>query len=316
MPRLSAVILDQGGDQDSAATIRSAGFADEVLLIHPGTADQAAEEWVSLGARLVTGVSGEEATWRWAIEQATHDWVLCLQAGELVTPELAGSIRVLLDDGEPMHPSYGIQLETEFMGRPLSGPAHRRTRVRLVDRRHAPTSADAAPSAATGRLSGAVRQPAFRNVSAAVVAMDNESTLAAFVLAMGGRRPGALTLLAASAREFLRHYLGHQGFRDGVPGLAWAILQALRTALTHVKAHDLAPDVASSTRPPRRRVGERISLTREAPSDARAEVDEGGQPEGEEAALAEDDGAGSPDEAEQTRRAPADEHGAGAGPVE
>ncbi len=79
--------------------------------------------------------------------------------------------------------------------------------------------------------------------------MNTESTLAASGIAMSGRRPGAMRLIGGSARQFLRHYIRHQGFRSGSAGLAWAMLRAMGAALTYMKARDLGVDAAADREP-------------------------------------------------------------------
>ncbi len=253
VPRLSAVILLRDGDEEVARAIGSVGFADEVVLIGSEISGRVEAEARCLGARVVRAGSGASSGWRQVLERPTHDWVLRLESNEEVTPELAIAIRRLLDAGEPRHPAYQIRVVTAFMGRPLSGEGSGARRVRLVGRRRVSetdlsTGGDVVRSA-SGVLAGAIHRTAFRDVSSAVAAIDSESTLAASGIARSGRRPGPLGLIGGSARQFLRAYIGGQGFRNGSAGLSWAILQAMGAALAVMKAHDLGADAAAGGEP-------------------------------------------------------------------
>ena len=52
--------------------------------------------------------------------------------------------------------------------------------------------------------------------------------------------------------QFLRHYLFHQNFRNGVPGLAWSLMNALGSVLKYLKARELELREAQETPTPPR----------------------------------------------------------------
>ena len=261
MPEISAVILTRDDDQDLARSIRSVLFTNEVLVIHSGASDRVFEVSRPLGARVVKRTfAGDGFNDQWAVAEATHDWVLCLEAGEEVTPELAIAVRALLVEGEPPCAAYEVRLVTLFMGRLLScGAGSRVPRVRLFDRRRVERGAAPAPGAVVtsgtvGHLAGTISHHAVRDVSDAIARLNTESTFAATGIAMTGRRPGGLTLMLAAARQFLHHYVVRSAFRSGFPGLAWSLLKAMTAALTYMKAHELVTDAALVTEPRHTRV--------------------------------------------------------------
>src|SRR5512142_1819524 len=138
MPRLSAVVIAWNEEADIGRTLDAVRFADEVLVVDSGSTDRTVEICRSRGARVLEhAFEGYGPQKRWAVEQAQHDWVLCLDADEVPTPGLVAAVRGLLA-GEPPFPAYRLTFHTVFMGRPLRrGAIGRRGHVRLFDRRRA-----------------------------------------------------------------------------------------------------------------------------------------------------------------------------------
>jgi hypothetical protein len=182
---------------------------------------------------------------RWAVEQAAHDWVLCVDADEVVTPELAASIRTLLAGGDPPCAAYRFRFLTMFMGRPLAhGPISRRLHVRLFDRRRAgwtdaPVHEQVVTDAPVGELPGAVEHYTVHDLSESIGKMDAYATLAADELVRRGKRRSALGLILTPPVQFLRHYLLLQNFRNGIPGLAWSFMNAMGSVMKYLKAREL-----------------------------------------------------------------------------
>jgi hypothetical protein len=251
VPPLTAVIITLEDDPDPARTIGGVAFADEVLVIEAGADAPATSSDTVRGTRVLKHALGRDGpTTRWAVAEARHDWVLYLQAGEEVTPDLAVAIRTLLARGDPPCAAYHLEVATVFMGRPLHGRTiGLRTEIRLFDRRKvrwggAPALAQVVASGEVGRLPGAVQRRAVRNVSDGIARMNTQSTAAAAGIAMGGRSPGGFALVAGTARQFLCTYVRDGNFRNGFPGLAWSCLQAFGSAMTLMKAREVVAEDA------------------------------------------------------------------------
>lgn len=87
---LSVLILAKNEERNIEACIKSALFADEVIVIDDSSSDKTVEIATRLGAkvfhRAMNGDWGAQQTF--AIEQATSKWVFILDADERITPKL------------------------------------------------------------------------------------------------------------------------------------------------------------------------------------------------------------------------------------
>jgi glycosyltransferase involved in cell wall biosynthesis len=111
---ISCYIRAKNEERHIARAIAAAHrVAEEVIVIDGGSTDRTMELAMAAGARVI------EAPWRgWGKqkrigeEAATHDWVLDLDADEIVSVPLAEEIQSLFAAGEPPHAVYQMHMAT------------------------------------------------------------------------------------------------------------------------------------------------------------------------------------------------------------
>ena len=100
---------------DCLASVR---FADEIIVVDSFSTDRTLE----IARPVVTKLLQHEyvnpaAQKNWAIPQATHQWILILDADERATPELAAEIQAILQN--PKNDGYWIRRRNFFWGREI-----------------------------------------------------------------------------------------------------------------------------------------------------------------------------------------------------
>jgi len=91
---------------------------DEVLVVDSGSTDGTVEICKSLGAEVISRPwPGYGPQKRFAESACRHDWVLNLDADEVVTPDLAKEIVDLFRNGPPDHPFFRFKVVTVYPGR-------------------------------------------------------------------------------------------------------------------------------------------------------------------------------------------------------
>ncbi len=130
-PPISAYIRTKNEERLIGEVIRAAQqVAREVVLIDSGSTDRTIAIAEELGARVIREQwRGWGKQKRIAEDACTHDWLLDLDADEIVTPELAAEIRTLFANGEPQFRVYQNMMATA----PPVGEAW--MNYNLVDRR-------------------------------------------------------------------------------------------------------------------------------------------------------------------------------------
>ena len=84
-PGLSACIITLNEADRIGACLASLGFCDEIVVVDSGSSDGTREIASKAGARVIEhAFEGYRAQKDFAVNQAQHDWVLCLEADERV----------------------------------------------------------------------------------------------------------------------------------------------------------------------------------------------------------------------------------------
>lgn len=102
MPSLSVVIVAQDESRTIASVLQAVKeLATEILLVDSGSTDGTPQIATENGARVVhQDWLGYAAQKNFAMDMAVSDWILSLDADEIVTPELAEEIRQLLKSAD------------------------------------------------------------------------------------------------------------------------------------------------------------------------------------------------------------------------
>ena len=131
------IITHNEGDRIERCIRAARGIVDEIVVVDSGSSDDTVSKAQSLGARVVFGKwDGYGPQKRLAEDQARHDWILNLDADEVITDELAGEIAALMRMREPPLPPYRFRQVTVYPGKDkprLWADYH--NYVRLYDRR-------------------------------------------------------------------------------------------------------------------------------------------------------------------------------------
>jgi glycosyltransferase involved in cell wall biosynthesis len=103
-PRLSVTIVAQDEERTIGSVLNAVrGLADEVIFVDSGSTDRTIEIAMSYGVKYFhqdwLGYSGQK---NHAIDLASGEWILSLDADEILTPELVAEIRELLESPIPL----------------------------------------------------------------------------------------------------------------------------------------------------------------------------------------------------------------------
>lgn len=135
---LSCFIISKNEADRIAETIRSVRpWVDEVVVIDSESRDNTVQIAAREGARVITQPwLGFGAQKRFGEDHCRNDWVLNLDADEVITPELRDEIIALFAKGSPPNVAYRMPLDLVYPGAKKPRPwARDHFYVRLYDRR-------------------------------------------------------------------------------------------------------------------------------------------------------------------------------------
>ena len=241
---LTLVVITRDAGAQLEECLASAAFAAETIVVDSGSRDDTVEIARRLGARVVShewlGFGPQK---NFAVKQAAHDWVLCLDADERVSRELERSLRAAMI--EPRHSAYAMARRNRFLGRWLAhGEGYPDWSVRVFDRRRARWSEDAVhehvlTEGSIARLDGDLLHASGESLEAYLAKQNRYTTLQAEAMHARGERFSLLRLLLSPPFRFLRFYVLRGGFLDGTAGLVHIAIGCFNSFCKYAKLRAL-----------------------------------------------------------------------------
>ena len=241
---LSAVLITRNAAAVLDACLESLAFVDEIIVVDSASDDGTVEIAEKRGARVVQkewlGFGRQK---QFAVEQARNDWVLCLDADERVSPELAVSIQRAIV--APVSPVYRMPRRNRFLGRWLShGEGYPDWSPRLFNRMNARWSDDLVHekvlyAVTPGTLKGDLLHDSSDDLASYLDRQNRYTTLAARQAYELGRTASVTQLLFSPVVRFFKFYVFRLGFLDGVPGLLHITIGCMNSYMKYAKLMEL-----------------------------------------------------------------------------
>ena len=248
--KISAVIIAFNEENKIAEAVKSAEWADEVLVVDSESTDRTREISEKLGAKvLIRKWNGFASQKQFAADRAAHDWIFSLDADERVSEELKSAILSLRNKPEnELADGYRIPRLSFYMNRPIRhGGWYPDWQMRLFNRRRGRwkdvlihESVEMATGAKVEKLSGDILHYSVEDVSHHHRMIgERYAPLAARQMFERGKRATFFKVYTVGAVTFLQTYLLKGGFLDGLQGFAVARFAAHHSFLKYLLLWEL-----------------------------------------------------------------------------
>jgi len=244
---LSACIIACDEEDRIGPCLESLAFCDELLVVDSHSKDGTRERAAAHGARVIErDWPGHVAQKEFAIRQAKHDWVLCVDADERISETLRREIETLRASGFPGYAGWRMPRLSSYLGRWIRhGSWYPDRQLRLFDRRRGRWAGRdphdrVALEGSAGLLGGDLLHHPYRDFADHLRTIERYSTTQAELLFEDGRRAHVRDLVLRPPWRFFRFYLLERGFLDGWRGFVMACLAAYYVRLRWIKLWLLA----------------------------------------------------------------------------
>ncbi len=240
--RISAIIITKNAGTMIRRCLESVAWADETIVVDSGSTDDTTDICRELGVHLIVtddwpGFGPQKQR---ALDLATGDWVISLDADEWITPELREEMRAVMADPAAAQ-AYAVPRSSSFCGRIMkhSGwwPDYV---VRLFRRDTAHFSDDAVhervvPTGTVRKLRQPLMHEAVRTMEQMLTKVNLYSSASANMSRERGQRASLFTALIHGGWAFFRTYVLRRGFLDGREGFMLAVANAEVSYYRYVK---------------------------------------------------------------------------------
>jgi glycosyltransferase involved in cell wall biosynthesis len=247
--KISAIVVCGNEEASIAACLESVRWCDEVVVVDSMSQDRTPEIAARYADRLIQRPwAGYVAQKQFALEQATGDWVLNLDADERCTPELREAAqRALAQADAEGVAGFEVRRHVFYLGRWIDhGGWYPDWKLRLV-RRDRARFGGYEPHDRLGvdgpvrRLDADLHHYTYRDFAQHLRTVERFSDVVAEEWRKEGRRFSLLDALLHPPAKFLECYVWKRGFLDGWPGFVIAATSAFYVFARQVKLRERTP---------------------------------------------------------------------------
>lgn len=241
---LSVIIITKNEAQHISHCIQSIDWVDEIIVFDSGSTDNTVEICRQFGAKVfITDWPGFGPQKQRALNKATHDWVLSIDADELISESLKNEILNSIKSSE--FNGFEIPFLSFYCGKLIKhGGWKSEHHLRLFKRNHSQFTPDIVHEniLVQGKIStleNPIMHYSYTDQEEVLRKINLYSTLGAENLFRKGHKSNIAKATTKGLWMFFRNYFIRGGFIDGVEGLMLAISSAEVTFYKYLKLRDL-----------------------------------------------------------------------------
>ncbi|NAS32780.1 glycosyltransferase [Flavobacteriaceae bacterium R38] len=240
--KLTAIIPVKNEAHNIRDVLESVSFADEIMVVDSYSTDDTlkiAKEYTSFILQRDFNYAASQKNW--AIPQATHEWILLVDADERVTPNLKEEVINILKNPPQKTVAFWIGRVNYFMGQQIKHSGWQNDKViRLFKKSkckyqdklvHEEIIADGE----VGFLKNKFIHYTYRSIDKHVEKLNK---YAAWQAEEKSAKTGKLTpyhFVIKPFWRFFKHFVVQGGFRDGLPGFVISFLRAYSMLIRYIK---------------------------------------------------------------------------------
>lgn len=242
--KLSVTIIAGNEEKNIRDCLESIKWADEIIVVDSESTDRTVEIAREYNATVfIKKWEGFSPQRKFALEKASHEWVLSLDADERVTPELKIEIEKILS-GKDQANGYFVPRRNYFLGKHITKcfwyPDYqlrffKKSQTSVTDKKvHEGYIVNGTP----GHMKNDLIHHTHQNLYDTFKKVNDYSSLVAEEKA-GQRRVSSGDLLLHPLAAFFNHYISRKGYQEGIHGFMISAIHAVTNLLTYTKIWEI-----------------------------------------------------------------------------
>jgi len=245
MNRLSVVVVTKNEEKNLPRCLESVNWADEIVVVDSESTDRTLDIAKQFGANIYRPEwRGFGPAKRAGVRQAKGEWILSIDADEVITPELSDEVRTAVQNDSGIV-GFHIPRRTQFLGRWIyhcgwyPGCVLRLFRKANGDFDDAMVHEKVTVDGPTARLKEDILHYSFPTIDSYLAKTRQYSSLSAKEAYLQNKKSGAGRIVGKTVASFIRHYIIKRGFLDGTEGFTISVLASCYTLAKYVKLREL-----------------------------------------------------------------------------
>jgi len=243
MNNISAVIISKNEETNIAECLKSISWVNEIILVDAESTDKTVALAKNFTSKIIINKwEGFVRQKNIALDQASNEWILNIDADERVSPLLKEEIINLSDkdiDG------YYLRRENYFLDKHIKSCGWdndyqlrlvRKSKTHLTDRL---VHEGFAVEGKTERLKNRLIHYTFISIEKTISKINYYSSLRATELYKKRKKVNGFAIISHGLAAFFRFFISLRGYKDGVHGLIISLFNSITTFLVYMKVWQL-----------------------------------------------------------------------------
>lgn len=238
---VSVVIITNNEEARLPRTLSQLHWCDDIIVIDSFSQDATQKIAADFGCRVIQQkFEGYGAQKNTGIDLARHDWILSLDADEVLSDELINEIKVVCNPTSS-YSAFSIPIRNVFLGREFKhGKESAFHHVRLFRKGSARYNLDAIHEkllvqGKVAGLKGLILHYSYVNLSHFIQKMNAYTDRAAQAMALAGKSTTLVSICVKAPFYLIKHYILYGNWKNGRAGLIWSWMNAWYHTLKYLK---------------------------------------------------------------------------------
>jgi (heptosyl)LPS beta-1,4-glucosyltransferase len=246
MPKISAVINTRNEERNIRYCLETLKWCDEIIVVDMESEDKTVEIAKEFTDKIYSHekVLAFDIARKFAVGKATGDWVLLIDADEMVTKLLSSRLKDIAanDEADIVYMPFktfimGVWIKHTGWWPEYHPRFFKRGAITFVDTIHAymNVSASAKKIYLPPDEINSIEHFAYRDSEHFITKLNRYTTIEAKHMFDQGKRFSFIRLLVAGFRGFQVRYISQKGYKDGYRGLFLSLMMGFYRTLNYIK---------------------------------------------------------------------------------
>ncbi|MCC6818543.1 MAG: glycosyltransferase family 2 protein [Bacteroidia bacterium] len=238
--RVSAVIIAKNEAENLQKSLPKLGWCDEIIVVDDYSTDNTEAVSLSFGCKVFKRkFDGFGTQKRFGISHASHDWILNIDADEILSNELIQEIQSIIEDIDIQ--AYEIPIRHVFLGKIFKyGKESAYFHLRLFNRQfgnfnEATVHEKVIIDGKTARLKHNILHYSYKDLHHYFDKFNRYTEIGAEKLKQQGKKRSLLVCIGSFPIYFIKHYFIYRNFMNGWQGFLWSYLNAWYHTVKYLK---------------------------------------------------------------------------------
>ena len=244
MTKITAIIPTLNEEERIQNSLKSAEFADEVIVIDSYSTDRTVEIVKQSNAKLLQRKFDDFSSQKnYAIDQASNDWILWIDADEVLTEELQKEIKSAIENAKELVGFY-IYRVFFFKGKKMRYTGTQNDKlIRVFNRKHCQYEGKVhekiKADGKLGVLENKILHYSYISFDRYIIKLNQHSALKAEELFEKGKMITPFHIIIKPIARFIKHYFVKLGFLDGFYGFIISFALSYGVLVRYIKLWNL-----------------------------------------------------------------------------